>query len=319
MAHKAATKPIPTAMLPANALDDWLGGFVVFWVVTAALAGGALSAGLVFGSPNFKSAVDRSPLVLAWGILLGADGALAWAGLFPALGACWNGLLALRASGRKHLIWIFATIAAITAAVATLQWLSLGASPSSVEWPLGNDQGSRMTWATVVIFVPVMMAIVGMWFTAVQIFDSLDKTVLDRHDVANFLELRERLQNLFWFVGIVIAGAMLATGTLRQALIDGDYTTKETFPAFMVVAYGTVITLLLIVSYVPPHILIQRTGTRLVHYLARGDDLHAWNEDRRRLIEDLDLGVSLQNTVKNLLAILAPILAGLASVAFPDK
>lgn len=313
--------------VPSDELDDWLGGFVVFGAMGLAMVGAAFCvACIVCGDSSFGESVQKSPLMLVWAVLIGTTGALSFAGLTAGARACTSGWK--RITEKRHRRWLVGTICLL---VILLSGMPIFAQqyPLDVRWPLGEHHSTRIAVITIAVLLPALTAIVGMWFTAVAAFDSLDKdkrNLKPQFEIALHLELSRRLQSLLWFVGIVIGCAVLSTGTLRRAMIEGPWAREHTFPQELVLAYGAYYTLLLIVSYLGPHMLMRRAGDRLVDYLAdsdgtKRDKLAAieWQQQRAKLAAMLNLGSSLQESLIGTLAILAPIVGGLLSLALPGK
>jgi hypothetical protein len=311
-------------------LDEWLGGFVVFITVLAAMFGAALCIACVVwpyepdGTPFwFLGVVWQSPLMLAWALLIATTGALSWAGMFAGVRACasaWK-----RIPERQHRRWLAATIGLLVLALFGMPTVA-SLYPLKVSWPLGDYHSTRIGVISLAVLLPALTAIAGMWFTAVAASDSLDKPKLQpQFEIALFLELSRRVQSLLWFVGIVIGCAVLSTGTLRKAMIAGGWASDNKFPAELVLAYGAYYTLLLIISYLGPYVLVRRAGERLVDHLAGSaagtrDEAAAvaWQEQRDKLAKTLKLSNTLQESLVGALAILGPIVGGLLSLALPD-
>lgn len=316
--------------LPLDELDEWLGGFVLFAAVFAAVFGAGLCIlcvvwpwegdGTLF---HFLSAVWRSPLMLAWALLIATTGALSWAGLAAGARACrsaWK-----RIELPKHKLWVAGTTVLLILALFGMPTVA-SQYPLLVEWPLGDYHSARIGVISVVVMVPALTAIVGMWLTAVAIFDAIDLGKdTPQYKVALYLEFSRRVQSMLWFVGIVIGCAVLSTGTLRQAMIAGGWAKDNKFPAELVLAYAAYYTLLLIISYLGPYVLVRRAGERLVNDLAGSKDIKAieadavaWQEQRDKLAKTLRLSNTLQESLVGALAILGPIVGGLLSLALPD-
>lgn len=313
----------PDDRLPSHAepgLDaahnDRLGGSTVFGVIAAAIAGAAACGLSVSTSPLFGVAVDRSPLFLVWLILLTSNGAISWAGFFGGLDACVRSCSTLWRGPRQHLPWIFAAVSLLILVLVVALLLERGAL-SDVRWPLAAEHQVRLGIATGAILIPPLVAIAGMWLTAVQAFEALAHEQLSRTDVGLYLQRRERVQGLLWYAGTVVGAGVLTTGALRRAMIEGNYAQDPAFPQPLVLAYGTVFTVLLIVSYVPPFLMLQSCGSRLVAHFATGNDLAEWSESRKKLSDAFQVSLGLQDSIKNALAILAPLVAGLISTAMP--
>lgn len=209
-----------------------------------------------------------------------------------------------------------------------------------------------------IICIPPTLAVVAMWLTAAATLESptavatkppaaavvvvvalppmTEPAESEVDAVAGYLERRERLQSLLWFVGIVVGCVVLSTGVLRQTMLDGKGATSESYPSSLVLAYGAFFTLVVIVSYVPAFVFMRIAGHRILSVLLasrladkreveandpskKTPDLAVWRDERKQLIELLGLDVGLHTTLKDTTAILAPLAAGFASMALPGK
>ncbi len=298
----------------AGIADVWLDGVMIFAMVAGSLAGGVACALIITSSSHFSAAVAKAPMFLGWITLIAGEGALAWAGFWPSLSSC---LTSGKVVSRRNIKWIAATLGVVGVVVATSFALEPRAFPLDVEWPLLDEYHRRIAVMSWIVMIPPFVAIVAMWFTAVQAKEvASEKAKPSSDDVAEYLALADRLQSLLWFVGVVIGGAVLATGVLRRAMLDGDFATEKNYPAALVLAYGAFFTLVLVISYVPPYLLVRHAGKQLVGKLIpAGDDVIKSQEDRQKLAALLGLDIGLHDSLKNSIAILAPIVAGFASMA----
>ncbi|NVB82622.1 MAG: hypothetical protein HOV81_29850 [Kofleriaceae bacterium] len=308
---------VSAAAVPKDSIDYWLGGFIVFGMVVGALVGGIVSAVILATAPGFTAAVQKTPLVIGWTVLIAAEGAVSWAGVLPAVSAWW---VSTKAAERRNRKWLPMTLAAIVGAIALTFVLEPRVFPLHVPWPLGESHYARVGIMSFFVMIPPFLALAGMWSSAIAgfelSFDKFDDKKKDVDVVATFVELRERVQSLLWYLGVVIGGAMLATGALRQSMLDTGMT-KEQYPSTLVLVYGAFFTLLLIISYVPAYLLLQRGGKRLVYRLADGDNVLAWNDQRQKLATMLVPTGTIGDTLKSTIAIFSPVVAGFLSLAFP--
>jgi hypothetical protein len=317
-----------------NSFQEYLGGFVVFLMVLGALFGAVVGAGVILSYPYFQAALNRSPLLLAWVVLMGTNAALSWAGVVPSLGVCVNGFVAAKNQGR-HWKWLVSALVLILVVIVLGSFILTGFK-LDVVWPLGDQQTWRMGITTVTILVPVLLAVFGMWMTAVQseeTFESPDhsseenlpkpkgasKQAFSVENLSAYAALNEQLNGLLWFGGLVVSVGVLTTGTLRSAMIQGKYASNEAFPQALVLAYGLFFTLLLIVSYLPAYLIVHRAGNRLIREYTTGEAPMDWHEKRTKLKEALNLNGDFQETIKTAIAILAPLIASLVSLALPGS
>jgi len=315
-------------------LDYWLSGFAVFCMVVGALFGGVIVALTIGWSSPLGHAINQSPLFLGWAILLVAEGAVAWAGAIQAGAAAWYAGKMIRGADvadapTRNFIWITSTCAAVLVVLVGVWLFGPRATLLKVHWPLGDAQ-TRPAGVTAFILLPPITAIVAMWLLAIGAVYESGKRVDGSPQrvqalITAHLERHDRVQGLLWYIGVVIGGGVLATGMLRYAMLnatyaDATYADDKTFPSSLVLAYGAFFTLLVVVCYVPAHLLVQHAGKRVLEIAlpkTPAATILDWKKTRAEMLGLLRLDAPLQDTLKNTIAILAPILASLASIAFP--
>ena len=330
-------------------------GLTTLFIVAPAFAAGAACTLIVTTSSHFGTAVARAPLVYAWVTMLAAQGAIAWAGLAP---TAWLTLATWRTVSKTTRGLLVATAGVLVALLTIYSVLEprAGALPH-VQWPLEDEQTSRVAMLSAIICIPPTLAVVAMWLTAAVTLESPTAVTATKlpaaaaavelpprpepvepevDAVARYLGCRERLHSLLWFVGIVVGCVVLSTGVLRQTMLDAKGATSESYPSSLVLAYGAFFTLVLLVSYVPAFVLMRIAGHRILSVLLasrladkraveasdpskKTPDLAVWSGERKQLIELLGLDIGLDTTLKNTVAILAPLAAGFASMALPGK
>lgn len=262
--------------------------------------------------------------------LLIAEGAVAWAGAIPAAAAAWYAGKMIRRTDvadapARNFTWITSTCAAVLVVLVGAWLFGPRATLLDVRWPLGDVHTTRIAGVTAFILLPPLTAIVAMWLLAISAVSESRKRVDESPQrvqalITAHLERHDRVQGLLWYVGIVIGGSVLATGMLRHAMLAAAYANDKTFPPSLVLAYGAFFTLLLVVCYVPAHLLVQHAGKRVLETAlpqTPAATILDWKKTRAEMIGLLHLEAPLQDALKNTIAILAPILAGLASIAFP--
>src|SRR5262249_39775915 len=156
-----------------------------------------------------------------------------------------------------------------------------------------------------------LIAIVAMWLLAIRADYAARESCKATQGIVVHVELRDRIQALLWYVGVVIGGGVLATGMLRHAMIDAGYATEKTFPSSLLLGYGTFFTLLLVISYVPAHLLMPPAGRRVLETVLAevpAATILEWRKHRAEWLGVLGLDTPIQDALKNTIAILAPIL-----------
>jgi hypothetical protein len=224
----------------------------------------------------------------------------------------------------RNFTWITFTCAAVLVVLVGTWLFGPRATLLKVHWPLGDAQ-TRPAGVTAFILLPPITAIVAMWLLAINAVYESRKRVDGSPQrvqalITAHLERHDRVQGLLWYIGVVIGGGVLATGMLRQAMLAVAYADDKTFPPSLVLAYGAFFTLLIVVCYVPAHLLVQHAGKRVLETAlpeTPAATILDWKKTRAEMLGLLHLDTPLQDTLKNTIAILAPILAGLASIAFP--
>src|SRR6266511_2210505 len=190
-----------------------------------------------------------------------------------------NFRLLVRLTGRRA---TFGAIA-VWAGVGILTWF--GPTPlSSVGRPHLWLLGLRLTVATLVVGVFVTPAFAGLLLAQVRV------SALGREDgvsagrvISELLWLRKVLQRFLITFAVVITGAVLAAGALRNALL-ADQAAGEKLPVVGILAYGGLFTLISAAAFVPAYLSWQdRVGVlRDLLYPIPDDGLppHDWYEAR---------------------------------------
>ncbi len=325
-----------------SAFDYWLSGFVVFWMVCGALVGGAGCVAMIGWGSELRSASEATPLLIAWTALVAATGAISWAGLLPATAAAWAAAKGIRSprSGdepRRNFLWLGLTGGVVVLVVSLALVFEPQVAPLTVAWPLGGQQSTRVGLVTVFTSAPPMIAIAAIWLQAIQaVYDARRTGTSEAKLVTTYLDQRERTRGLLSYVGVVIGAGVLASGILRQGMLAGPYATAKEFPEALVLAYGAFFTLVLVICYVPAHLMLRHAGGVLLARalepleggtapavaepgpaaIASAATLGEWQKRRKDLVELLHLDHDPQGSIRSAVAILAPIIAGFASMAF---
>jgi hypothetical protein len=153
--------------------------------------------------------------------------------------------------------------------------------------------------------------------------------VLDRaqpgqegNPIAGFLRLRELVHRSLLLIGVLIGGAILGAGALRNAV--NTFYGPGTFPIEYVLLYGIFFTLLLTAVYLPTYNRLQLAGRWLVeHYAGLCEpDTSEWDTHfakRTQLVQLLQLELSLTGSLQAGAAILAPLATSLLGVVLPGQ
>jgi hypothetical protein len=271
----------------------------------------------VTAGPEYGKAVSASPLFLAWGVLIVAEGVFAWAGLLPTLWALRR--LWTSTSLTTHRYLGGATGAIAVSIIAFLVGLPVWVPRLDVTWPLGSYHPLRVGVVGAVVILPALSAILTMWLAAASAdAPPPNASRVPIEVVRQYLENRGIVQACLWFLGVVIGITVLATGMLRQSMVAGKFAEEAKYPASLPLAYGAFFTLVVLLCYAPAYALIRRAGNRLLHdLLSSTTDLLTWDEQQSKFSRLLGLDLRLDQSVKDSVAILGPLLAGLMSTALP--
>ncbi len=300
-----------------EALRTAAGGQVTLATVSSSIVGGSCCILAVAAGGGYTAAVEKSPLFLAWGLLIAAQGVVAWAGLLPILWT-WRRLWAT-ADDRTHRHLGAALGAVFVCIIAFFLALFLFVPPLHVDWPLGSHHRWRILIVALVVLFPALLAILTMWLAAAGADRPPPEGArMPSEVVQQYLEHRETVQACLWFLGVVVGAVVLATGMLRQSMLAGNFATEETYSATLVLDYGAFFTLIVLLCYAPAYGLIRRAGNRLQHeFLPNTTDVLSWEEQRSKLTKALGLELRLDQSLKDAVAILSPLLASLVSTALP--
>jgi hypothetical protein len=254
-------------------------------------------------------------LYLAWSTLVVAQGVVAWSGLLPSFWTVRGLWLKADASTRT---WLGATLGVVIGLLALYSLFVPRSFELNVRWPLGDQQTARIGVISAIVMTPTLVAVFGMWLSAVAAERLTGDGTATTKTISEYLGLRGTLQGLLWFVGTVIGIAVLSTGMLRQSMLASGFANEETYPPPLVLAYGAFFTMLLLACYLPAYAIVQRAGERLkAAILGEIADVKEWGESNARVAKLLGLNLSVDKSIKDAIAIFAPLVAGFVANALP--
>lgn len=288
------------------------GGRDVWTCVGLACLGGAASAATLMWQDALEVAADSSRVYLAYAFLKAAQGALAWSvglPIFRDLADLWR---SARPATRATLTRAMALMLAMVFAYESIF------DKQHLDWGLGKHWCLRFTIGHVIVFVPSVFAILTMWVSAVAADAQSRSDVADSAAVSAYLDKRDVIQNCLWYIGLIDAAAVLTNGMLREAMLSALRTNEDKYPSILVAANGGFYTMCIVICYVPAYSLLRRAGKHLQSRLVEpSDDIEQWSERRKKVAAILDLDVQFEDSLKNTIAILAPLIMALASRALP--
>jgi hypothetical protein len=139
-----------------------------------------------------------------------------------------------------------------------------------------------------------------------------------KDDVTQLLQVYSFMRSGLTAVSIVIVAAVLTTGALRNALIDGGIATDKTFPESWLLLYGGFFSVLFATMFVPTLMEWRNVAGRLVDEafpVPEGGNPDAdWSDGKERMQKMLHLDVGIGTTLTSALGIFAPLISGAVAV-----
>jgi len=129
---------------------------------------------------------------------------------------------------------------------------------------------------------------------------------------ADLLRYRRLLQNYLLIAGIVVSIVPVATASLRSILIAIGNVTEKDYPINIVMIYGLFFTAILILFYVPTHLLLTDSSRKLRDRLCPIDSLPTLEESlqKRKALDDwLETNIGLTQNLKAGIIALAPLVS----------
>ena len=281
-----------------------LAGFAGFLV-------GPLLLRLGAGS-EFERLLDDSGPFTLWGALIGGQTAL-WLLALPPL---WLILSRHRskaaAAGLSARREVLLSLAALVLLVGVL---ILAAATNPVPEFLPHLRW-KVRALTVGALLVAAVAAAAVWVIRVRL-EGLRGAEPTKENLADYLELRADLERLLAFLGAIVGLAVLSSAGMRSVVSDVLPGSLPDFPAEAVIVYGLVLSLLLAAVYLPTFAVARATGVAFRDKLAAFPDpekLVDGMDAQRKLDEALGLTVSATASFRASVAILSPLLGGLASL-----
>jgi hypothetical protein len=187
---------------------------------------------------------------------------------------------------------------------------------------------ARVTVATLVVGIFVSPSFLGLVLVQTRLHALAQEAPIEvaaergGHVVVELLWLRAALQRFLVSFAVVISGAVLAAGALRNALL-ADGAPAENLPVVSILSYGGFFTVLSALIFVPAYLTWQEQVFDLRDQLypvpRNGLQPHDWYQAR----SDFDVLLSARSSAGSRLAtafgILAPLAGGLVAALIPTS
>jgi hypothetical protein len=160
-----------------------------------------------------------------------------------------------------------------------------------------------------------LSAITGIWLVNVAIKSSFDKNEEKEQHIQLYIRFRRYLQQFLWILGVILGMAILTGGALREVVLTLP---NSYYPIEFVLAYGAILTFILILIYVPVYQSLVAVGNQLcdAFFKMPSPNSKSWADvysKRKKLVELLQLGVASGQNRQSAIAILLPLLSGITS------
>ena len=168
-------------------------------------------------------------------------------------------------------------------------------------------------------FVPVMFSIILINYVAELMLADIPLVISDEKRTVEFIQKYLNYRNILQ-ICLVTAGIILSLNPIITAAYVSTWKeigvfTEATFPAQGIIIYGLIITLVLILIYVPTYFNLTNVGRELrdVRYPfpPQLDDLKNVMEKRKTLDELLQTNIGITENLKNGIFTLSPLISGL--------
>ena len=282
------------------------------WVVFLVVLGAVLvTCGVLFwdwpSSGRTSRAFVETPWFLIWAVLLCAQSAL-WAVLAPMV---WTSIQSLRARYRYG--WgtvrrIAVSSVAVAVLVAAFVYFAYRAVPG---YPFDHHKWKILALTAVGFFV-ALSALIGLWLVEAAV-----ATPEFGGTLAEYLELRGRLQGFLAAAAAIVGAAMLATGGLRTAITSNVQ--GADFPSQYSLYYGAYLSVVLLIAYTPAHLALRRVGQGLLDSYApvpksAPASWSGWLSERGAVESLLQLDAAFGKSLQTGLAIATPFIGSAIGV-----
>ena len=173
-------------------------------------------------------------------------------------------------------------------------------------------------------FLPVMFSIILINYLAwilsadIPVVNSDEKKTVEF--IHTYLYYRNILQICLVTSGIILSLNPIITAAFMSIWKEIGVFTVETFPSQGIIIYGLLITLMLILIYVPTYFNLTNVGRELrdarYPYPQQLDDLKGIMEKRKTLDELLQTNIGITENLKNGIFTLSPLVSGLIAGLF---
>lgn len=298
-----------------NMLDGAATRIPPTWVVMLLAAAGFLLGPLLLGlgaASEMETLLDQSGPFNLWGALIGAQTML-WILALPPLGLIlhhhWQQASMAGLSVRKDVLLSALVLAVLVAA------LMVAASANPVPEFLPHVRW-KVRVLTVAALGVALVAAASVWVIRGRL-ERLMKEGPTRENLEAYSDMRTDLDRLLGYLGAVVGLAVLSSAAMRNVVRDVMPSSLSSFHAEAVILYGLALSLMLAVLYLPTFAVARAVGAELRDKLApfpEPNRLAEGFEERRKLDDALGLTVSTTASFRAAVAILSPLLGGLASL-----
>lgn len=271
------------------------------------------------------------PQFSVWYCLVGFETAI-WSILSIPL---WKRLQQFNSHLQKHWLEILLTILLVTFLVV-LMFDGAAQFVDELQVPLyGFRRKTELLNAIGLILV--LLAGSGMWLVQIALQDLiLKENQSNNQKISSFLDLRDTLQNFLLTAGTIVGAATLATGALRQTILNWysasssiisvscERTASVSYSPETVLLYGIYLSGILALAYLPTYRTLIAVGHKLCDKLSPMPNFHdaewaAWITKRKALEEMLKLNLSVKQSFETSVAIFTPLVTSSISFLLEKK
>ena len=216
---------------------------------------------------------------------------------------------------RLRFIVVSGTLAFVISWLFFITLVTLSSAATDASWP------QYLNERLYAIYSYIFITLLPIPLTNLLIYEGVGKKIIEIGLMDNdekklfalahsLLKYRDLLQNGLLIMGIIASAVPITAATLRLIVVALDKTNETTFPLIGVIAYGLGFSAILILFYVPTHLILTQAAHTLKDKLCPVNNFSELTKNLKRskdLDEWLCINISLTDNLKTGILTLAPL------------